>query len=144
MRTCKKFFSKAICMLLIVQFLLPVSWQQSGAIAYADGETVTDSVYSGVYGASPSAPANLSAVPVSYNQIAINWDPPVGQVSQYHVFRDGVQITSVTANVYAVGAVSYSDTGLLPSTAYSYELEAVDNVGNVSAKTPSVHMVQVV
>jgi chitinase len=43
----------------------------------------------------------------------------------YRIYRDGTQITSVSA-------LTYSDTAVSPSTAYSYTVRAYDNANNLS------------
>lgn len=144
----KKVISKVLCILLTVQLLLSI-WQQGGEVVFANGATVSGSVYSGVYGFTPtmvpSQPVNLSATPVSYNKISVNWKSSTGQVSQYHVFQNGRLIASVTTDVYAVERdVSYMDVGLLPSSTYTYEVEAVDSLGNTSTRTPPVTAITMV
>ena len=71
------------------------------------------------------APTNLTATAISSSQIDLNWDSVTGAVS-YNVYRDGNLIDSSATN-------SYSDTGLSPSTAYTYTVTAVDSNGIESA-----------
>jgi chitodextrinase len=59
-------------------------------------------------------------VNVSWSQASDN----VG-VTGYTVFRDGVQVATRTT-------LSFADTGLSPSTSYSYTVDAVDAAGNHS------------
>lgn len=76
----------------------------------------------------PSTPTNLSANAVAYNRVDLSWiassDNKV--VTGYWIVRDGVAIASSTTN-------SFSDTTVLPSTTYSYQVIAFDAVGNNSA-----------
>lgn len=74
-------------------------------------------------------PQNLSAIAVSSSQIDLTWDLVAG-TSYYKIYRDGVNIASSTLN-------SYSDTGLLPSTTYTYTVSAVDSSGIESPQSSS-------
>jgi hypothetical protein len=95
--------------------------------------TTTDTV-------SPSTPTVLSATAASSSQINLTWTVSTDNVgvAGYKVSRNGVQIAT-TANS------TYADTGLAPSTTYSYTVSAFDAAGNVSppsgtayATTPAV------
>src|SRR5262249_42933326 len=69
----------------------------------------------------PSVPTGLSASAVSTSQINLSWAASTDNVgvTGYRVFRNGSQIgTSSTA--------SYQDTGLSPSTSYTYTVSAFD------------------
>ena len=75
----------------------------------------------------PPAPTNLTATAVSTTQIDLSWTPSTDDVgvAGYTIYRDGIEIgTSPT--------VSYSDTGLTPSTTYSYTVKAFDAASNLS------------
>jgi chitodextrinase len=87
----------------------------------------------GVDATPPTAPTGVSAVAVSSSQIDLSWgvsSDNVG-VAGYQVFRDGTQIAMPTAN-------AYSDTGLAPSTSYTYTVQAYDAAGNSSASSAPV------
>jgi len=74
----------------------------------------------------PSAPQNLTATATSTSQIDLTWDASVPgdfAVAGYTIFRDGVQIDTTAG-------LTYSDTGLTPSTTYSYQVSAYDTEGN--------------
>ena len=80
----------------------------------------------------PSIPANLTAIAVSSSQINLSWTASTDNVgvTGYRIYRGGNQIaTSITAN--------YSDTGLSPSTAYTYTVSAYDAAGNNSLQSAS-------
>ncbi len=82
----------------------------------------------------PSAPANLTAVPVSTSQINLTWQSSTDNigVSGYDILRNGVKVsTSVTTN--------YSDVNLTPSTAYGYTVQAIDSATNRSALSNSAN-----
>jgi fibronectin type 3 domain-containing protein len=76
-------------------------------------------------GSPPSQPADLAATAAGPDQIDLTWtaavDPETG-VDSYNVYRDG-SLAGSTA------ATSFSDTGLDPSTLYSYEVSAVNGEG---------------
>src|SRR5262249_37759452 len=67
----------------------------------------------------PSAPSNLTATAVSSSRIDLTWRASTDNVgvSGYRVFRGTTQVASLIG-------LTYSDTGLLPATSYSYTLRA--------------------
>ena len=81
----------------------------------------------------PSMPTNPTATAISSSQINLSWSASTDNVgvTGYKVYRAGTQIgTSATT--------SYSDTGLSPSTTYTYTLYAYDAAGNSSSpSTPA-------
>ena len=83
----------------------------------------------------PSVPQNLSTAAVSATQVTLSWsaasDMGGGSVAGYRVYRDAVQVASVTSGT------TYSDTGLTASTTYSYSVSAFDNAvpANESAQS---------
>ena len=81
----------------------------------------------------PTVPANLSATTTSSSQINLSWNASTDNVgvAGYQIYRNGAQVGTT-------GALSYSDTGLSASTAYTYAVAAYDASGNVSALSPSV------
>jgi hypothetical protein len=81
----------------------------------------------------PTVPASVVATGSSSSQIDLSWTASTDNVGVvgYRIYRGGALLT--TANV-----TSYSDTGLSPSTTYSYQVSAVDAAGNESAKSNSV------
>ena len=85
----------------------------------------------------PSIPQNLSAVAQSSSAIKLTWmastDNAGGSgVGGYRVFRAGVQIQQL-----AVGTLTFTDSGLGASTAYSYTVRAFDVAGNESPDSNS-------
>jgi parallel beta-helix repeat protein len=78
----------------------------------------------------PSTPLNLTATAFSSSQINLSWSASsdnVGVVG-YGIYRDGTAIAT-TPNT------SYSNTGLVPDTAYSYAITAFDAAGNESVQS---------
>ncbi len=80
----------------------------------------------------PTVPVLQSVVPVSPLQINIVWLPSTDNVyvSGYRLFRDGVQIATTTL-------VTFSDTGLVPATLYTYTVDAFDSYANISSTSVS-------
>lgn len=77
----------------------------------------------------PSAPAGVTGSATSAFSAQLSWSASsddAGVVS-YTVLRDGVAIATVDG-----GTLSYTDTGVLASTTYSYAVQAVDLAGNRS------------
>jgi hypothetical protein len=65
-----------------------------------------------------AGPTGLTATAVSSSQINVDWDPTVGALA-YDVERNGVIVSSPATDFLA-------DTGLLPSTAYSYRVRSTN------------------
>jgi len=84
----------------------------------------------------PSTPANLSAAAVSPSQINLSWSSSTDNVgvTGYKIYRGGTQIATITPSA-ASTTLSYSDTGLQASTAYTYTVAAYDAAGNTSTQS---------
>jgi hypothetical protein len=84
----------------------------------------------------PSAPANPALAVVSPSAITFSWAASSSSdVARYLVYRG----TTPTLNLLTTLAGSpFSDTGLQPSTTYTYQVSAVDAAGNESARTTPV------
>nr|WP_246055188.1 fibronectin type III domain-containing protein [Pseudalkalibacillus caeni] len=70
------------------------------------------------------SPTNVTASAVTDTTLTLNWDEVSYHwgISKYEVFRDGVSIGEVTET-------RYEDTGLSPSTEYTYQVKAVSTNG---------------
>jgi hypothetical protein len=81
----------------------------------------------------PSTPDGLAAMVISASQINLSWNPSIDNVgvTGYSLFRNGVQIVTLTT-------ASYSDTSLQPLTNYTYTVAAFDAIGNTSAQSSPV------
>ena len=81
----------------------------------------------------PTVPSNLTATVVASSQIDLSWDASTDSVgvAGYHIYRKDIYIGSTTET-------SYQNTGLLPSTTYSYRVAAYDAEGNVSDQSIAV------
>jgi hypothetical protein len=73
----------------------------------------------------PAAPTSLSATAVSSTSVTLTWTVSPGSVTGYRIYRGIVWVGSSATT-------SYSDTGLKPSTIYSYSVEAVGGNGLLS------------
>lgn len=81
----------------------------------------------------PTTPTLLSVTPIAPTQIDVTWSAATDDVlvAGYRVFKDAVQIATTTL-------LSYSDTGLTPSTTYAYTVDAFDSFGNISSTSNSL------
>src|SRR6267154_214674 len=79
----------------------------------------------------PSTPTGASASAVSSSQINVSWSVSTDNVgvTGYRVFRDGTLLATLGA------VTTYQNTGLTPSTSYSYKVQAIDAAGNASAQS---------
>jgi len=82
----------------------------------------------------PAVPLNLTSYSISTSEVGLNWAPSSDdtRLSGYIVYRNSVEIAKVN------NGTSYTDTGLLPDTIYTYEVAAYDFANNVSQKSQAV------
>ena len=71
----------------------------------------------------PAAPTGLTAGTSTSSTVPLSWTAPGGTVTGYYVYRNGAQVANVTSET------SYTDTGLTPSTQYSYTVAAYNGAG---------------
>ena len=78
----------------------------------------------------PSVPLWGTAAVVGPTRVNLAWNASSDNVAVqgYLVIRNGVQVGTLP-----VGSTSFSDTGLVPSTVYHYQLRSIDGSGNISA-----------
>jgi glucose/arabinose dehydrogenase/fibronectin type 3 domain-containing protein len=97
----------------------------------------------------PTAPTALTATPVNQNRIDLGWAAATdnGAVSGYRVERCAGASCTNFAQVATPTGITFSDTGLTPSTTYRYQVRAVDESGNlgpysaiVSGTTPAAQV----
>ena len=83
----------------------------------------------------PSTPGSIAAAPISPTSAAISWKPSTDNlgVFGYKVLRGGASIAIVPA-----GSTAFVDTNLVPGSAYSYQVQALDISGNQSAPSGTV------
>jgi endoglucanase len=86
-----------------------------------------------------SVPAGLAAKASSSSAIGLTWNSvasPANCSVSYSVFRgttSGFAISSTTQIASGLGAASYADSGLAPSTTYYYAVAALDGDGRSAA-----------
>ncbi|MGW7280587.1 chitinase [Streptomyces sp. NPDC054844] len=101
-------------------------WYGTGAY-HADDISLTGP--GGETGRPPSAPGGLTTGSVTSSSVALSWSPVPGATS-YAVYRDGAKVRTVTGTSTTV-------TGLTPSTAYAFQVAAVNDAGE-SARSATV------
>ncbi len=81
----------------------------------------------------PTAPTNLRVTGTTASSVSLSWSASSDDVgvTGYRVYRG-------TELIGTVSGTSFTDTGLSPSTNYSYWLRAVDAAGNVSAASATI------
>jgi chitodextrinase len=82
----------------------------------------------------PSAPANLQGEAQSAKTIHLTWDAasdPQSGIAHYCVYRDGVQVGTSSS-------LSFTNTGLLSGTTYTYRVGAVNGEGLESAQSSPI------
>ena len=97
----------------------------------ADTNTVFDSVtLSRGDSTPPTAPTGLTGTSPSASTIALSWSASTDNtgVTGYEIYRG-----TATTPTATVTGTTFTDTGLSPSTTYSYVVKAIDAAGNRSA-----------
>ncbi|MCX7920512.1 MAG: fibronectin type III domain-containing protein [Clostridia bacterium] len=76
----------------------------------------------------PTAPANLSVSSRTEKSITLSWGTSTDNVGikQYDIYRNGTLVGSTTT------ATTFTNTGLLPNTTYTYAVIAKDTSGNTA------------
>ena len=83
----------------------------------------------------PSTPTGLASSNVQAQQATLTWNASTDNVgvAGYTVYRNGSQINSTSA-------LSYTDSSLLPSTNYTFTVDAYDAAGNHSGQATAVYV----
>ncbi|MFE7442123.1 chitinase [Streptomyces chartreusis] len=101
-------------------------WYSTGAYQADDISLVGPGVDAGQ---PPAAPTGLKTGAIAATSIALSWSPVAGATG-YVVYRNGTKVQTATGTSATVG-------GLTPSTAYSFQVAAVNDAGE-SAKSATV------
>jgi chitodextrinase len=83
----------------------------------------------------PSVPSNVTATVVGATQVDLSWQASTDNVgvSGYTIYRDNSMIATVAGSTLA-----YTDHTVLPSSSYSYSVEAFDPAGNYSPQSAPI------
>ena len=81
----------------------------------------------------PTKPTGLTAKAVSSSQVNLTWNPSTDNVGVvgYNIIRNGSKISAVTNT-------SFGDGTVVPSSAYTYKVSAIDAEGNTSDQSDPV------
>ncbi|RKS71325.1 concanavalin A-like lectin/glucanase superfamily protein [Motilibacter peucedani] len=111
--------------------LVAVATDAAGNTASSDPVTV--SVVAPADTTAPSVPTGLHTTAVAKDHVDLAWTASTDNVgvTGYEVLRDSTVLATVTGT-------SWSDTGVTPSTAYTYTVRALDAAGNRSTASGSV------
>ncbi|MGW0719287.1 cellulase family glycosylhydrolase [Streptomyces sp. NPDC002778] len=132
--------------------LKPALWQHGGKFVSLDHEvplggtgSTTGISLSDVYDGptdpedtqAPTAPTGLASTTKTSTSVSLSWTASTDntRVTGYDVYRGTTKV-----NAAPVTGTTYTDTGLSPSTAYSYTVRARDAAGNVSAPSAALNV----
>jgi endoglucanase len=81
----------------------------------------------------PTAPTNLAATTTTATSVSLSWTASTDNVgvTGYDVYRGGVLAGTASGT-------TFTDSGLTPSTAYTYTVKAFDAAGNLSPASAAV------
>ena len=81
----------------------------------------------------PTVPTGLTVPSVGATLVSLAWNASTDNVgvTGYTIYRNGVAVATPTTT-------SYTDTGLTPSTTYTYAVDAFDAAGNHSGQSSAV------
>jgi outer membrane protein assembly factor BamB len=86
----------------------------------------------------PTIPANLHATGATSSSISLAWsaasDPNGPGISGYKVYRNGVQVTSLSG----ASTTAYTDSGLSSGATYNYTISAYDSAGTEGGQSVSL------
>jgi len=102
----------------------------TGSVTVGPGLLITTNPMENLGGdtTAPTVPTGLTATASSTTQVNLAWNASTDndKVQQYVLYRNGTEIGTTPA-------LTYTDSGLTPDTAYSYTVAAQDEGGNLSA-----------
>ncbi|MBE9524010.1 MAG: cadherin-like domain-containing protein, partial [Chloroflexi bacterium] len=91
----------------------------------------------------PLAPSDLSAAPLSANQIHLDWTDNATDEYGFHIERSDDNVNWSLIDTVGVDVISYDDASVLPNTTYTYRVQTYNGSGNsdysnaAAATTPS-------
>jgi acid phosphatase type 7 len=82
----------------------------------------------------PSAPSGVTASAPTASQADLSWTASTDNVGvkNYNIYRGSAGATPTLLATTTTAATSYTDTTVTASTAYSYQVQAIDAAGNLS------------
>ncbi|HST48283.1 fibronectin type III domain-containing protein [Jatrophihabitans sp.] len=83
----------------------------------------------------PSTPANVVGTAASANQVSLSWNASTDNmgVTNYTIYRGANGATPSLLASTTSNATSYTDTSVIATTTYTYQVQAGDAAGNASA-----------
>lgn len=124
-------------------FSTSTNYQVEDSLGEMVSGTTTSTTYAGYLGyqfmgfadadtEDPTAPASVVATAISTTEVELTWDASTDNIAvdRYYIYRDNIRIDDV-----ATFPRSFSDSGLTANTTYSYNITAVDDSGNESARS---------
>ncbi len=78
----------------------------------------------------PSAPVNLTATATSNSQINLSWTNTATNQTGFKIERSTDGVTFAPVTTVAANVTTFSDTGLSPSTPYTYRVRATNAAGD--------------
>ncbi len=84
----------------------------------------------------PTVPTGLAGSALSPSSIGLTWNASTDSGSGVRGYN--IYLNSSSTPFVEAPTNSYTHTGLTANTSYTYQVAAVDNVGNVSAKTSAI------
>jgi len=81
----------------------------------------------------PSTPTGLASPSKTSNTVTLNWTASTDDVAVtgYNILRNGTKVATSPSN-------SFTDTGLIQGTAYTYTIQAFDGAGNISTTSTAL------
>ena len=117
----------------------------NNVIASSPASVYGGDVYSvNISSTAPQSPTNLSAKAISSSQINLSWSAPSDNggsaITGYMIERsqdNGNTWTTIISNTGST-STTYSNTGLSPSTTYTYRVSAINSIGTSSPSNTAI------
>src|SRR5690242_10270690 len=117
----------------------------NNVIASSPASVYGGDVYSvNISSTAPQSPTNLSATAISSSQVNLSWSAPSDNggsaITGYMIERSQDNGNTWTTIIPNTGSTSttYSNTGLSPSTTYTYRVSAINSIGTSSPSNTAI------